>query len=100
LHSGINKRSRATLFTISAPEIGGPGLLSTPRQHYRLSRDGFSPRTRSILYGVYELQTLENVPSNENPDAIITVAQTIKMKRGLPDDGDDYGFLSRALKRD
>lgn len=46
------------------------------------------------LYGVYELQTLEDVLRNENPDAIATVARTIRAKAGLPDEGDDYGFLS------
>ncbi len=46
------------------------------------------------LYGVYELQTLEDVLRNDNPDAIVTVARTIRSKAGLPDDGDDYGFLS------
>ena len=46
------------------------------------------------LYGVYELQTLEDVLRNENPEAIATVARTIRAKAGLPDDGDDYGFLS------
>ena len=46
------------------------------------------------LYGVYELQTLEDVLRNENPEAIYTVARTIRMKADLPDDVDDYGFLS------
>jgi uncharacterized RDD family membrane protein YckC len=46
------------------------------------------------LYGVYELQTLEDVLRNENSDAIATVARTIRAKAGLPDDRDDYGFLS------
>jgi uncharacterized RDD family membrane protein YckC len=46
------------------------------------------------LYGVYELQTLEDVLRNENPEAIVTVASTIRAKANLPDDGDDYGFLS------
>lgn len=46
------------------------------------------------LYGVYELQTLEDVLRHENPDAIITVARAVRMKADLPDDGDDYGFLS------
>jgi uncharacterized RDD family membrane protein YckC len=46
------------------------------------------------LYGVYELQTLEDVLRNENPEAIETVARTIRSKANLPDDGDDYGFLS------
>jgi uncharacterized RDD family membrane protein YckC len=46
------------------------------------------------LYGIYELQTLEDVLRNENPDAIVTVAATIRRKAGMPDDGDDFGFLS------
>lgn len=46
------------------------------------------------LYGVYELQALENVLRNDNPDAIATVARTIRAKAGLTDDGDDFGFLS------
>jgi uncharacterized RDD family membrane protein YckC len=46
------------------------------------------------LYGVYELQTLEDVLRNENAEAIQTVARTIRAKADLPDDGDDYGFLA------
>jgi uncharacterized RDD family membrane protein YckC len=46
------------------------------------------------LYGVYELQTLEDVLRNENTDAIQTVARTIRAKADLPGDGDDYAFLS------
>jgi uncharacterized RDD family membrane protein YckC len=45
------------------------------------------------LYGIYELQTLEEVLRTGQSDAITTVAQTIRYKAGLPDDGDDYGFL-------
>jgi len=45
------------------------------------------------LYGVYELQTLEDVLRNGQPEAIATVAATIQRKAGLPDDGDDRGFL-------
>ena len=46
------------------------------------------------LYGIYELQTLEEVLRNENPDAIVTVAHAIRSKAGIRDDGDDYAFLS------
>ena len=46
------------------------------------------------LYGIYELQTLEDVLRNENPEAIGIVARTIRSKANLPDDVDDYGFLS------
>jgi uncharacterized RDD family membrane protein YckC len=52
------------------------------------------PRSALELYGVYELQTLEDVLRNENPDAIMTVARMIRSKADLPDDGDEYGFLS------
>lgn len=52
------------------------------------------PAAALNLYGVYELQTLEEVLRNENPDALVTVARMIRSKTGLPDDGDDYGFLS------
>jgi uncharacterized RDD family membrane protein YckC len=52
------------------------------------------PAAALNLYGVYELQTLEDVLRNENPEAIVTVARTIRSKAGLPDEGDDYGFLS------
>jgi uncharacterized RDD family membrane protein YckC len=52
------------------------------------------PATALKLYGVYELQTLEDVLRNENTEAIQTVARTIRAKADLPDDGDDYGFLS------
>jgi uncharacterized RDD family membrane protein YckC len=59
-----------------------------------------TPRRRTFsqaalnLYGIYELQTLEEVLRNEQPDAVATVARTIRAKAGIPEDGDDYGFLS------
>jgi uncharacterized RDD family membrane protein YckC len=46
------------------------------------------------LYGVYELQTLEDVLRRGHHDSIVTVAGTIRAKAGLPDDSDDYGFLT------
>jgi uncharacterized RDD family membrane protein YckC len=45
------------------------------------------------LYGVYELQTLEDVLRNGLPESIATVAATIRRKGDIPDDGDDRGFL-------
>ncbi|MES2022970.1 MAG: RDD family protein [Pseudomonadota bacterium] len=45
------------------------------------------------LYGVYELQTLEDVLRSGRDDAIATVAAAIRRKAGLPDDHDDRGFL-------
>lgn len=52
------------------------------------------PRQALELYGVLELQTLETVLRNESPEAVATVANLIRSKADLPDDGDDYGFLS------
>ncbi len=46
------------------------------------------------LYGVYELQTLEDVLRAGRQDAVATVAGTIRRKAGIADDGDDHGFLS------
>ena len=46
------------------------------------------------LYGVFELQKLEEVLRRRHPDTITTVAAAIRHKAGLPDDGDDLGFLS------
>ncbi len=46
------------------------------------------------LYGVYELQTLEDVLRNGRGDAVAIVARMIRQKAGIDDDGDDYGFLS------
>jgi len=46
------------------------------------------------LYGVYELQTLEDVLRGRQEAAVATVAGTIRRKAGMVDDGDDYGFLS------
>ena len=56
-------------------------------------RQTFSEAALS-LYGVYELQTLEDVLRGGRDDAIETVAATIRRKAGLADDGDDYRFLS------
>ena len=46
------------------------------------------------LYGVYELQALEEVIRGGDELARITVAATIRRKAGLADDSDDDGFLA------
>lgn len=46
------------------------------------------------LYGVYELQTLEDVLRSGRAEAIETVAAAIRRKAGLMYDGDDTGFLT------
>lgn len=63
------------------------------------ARDQTAPRRTFTdaalnLYGIYELQALEEVLRLGREDAIVTVAATIRRKAGLPDDGDDVGFLS------
>jgi uncharacterized RDD family membrane protein YckC len=52
------------------------------------------PEAALELYGVYEVQTLEDVLRRGSDEAIVTVAASIRNKAGLPDDGDDWGFLS------
>ncbi|HEX9963548.1 MAG TPA: RDD family protein [Allosphingosinicella sp.] len=46
------------------------------------------------LYGVYELQTLEDVLRAGREDAIATVARIIREKAGIDEWGDDREFLS------
>jgi uncharacterized RDD family membrane protein YckC len=46
------------------------------------------------LYGVYELQTLEDVLRSGRGDSIETVARTIRDKAGIDEWGNDYEFLS------
>lgn len=46
------------------------------------------------LYGEYELQTLEQVLRDGQSEAVATVAAAIRHKADIPDDGNDYGFLS------
>ena len=57
------------------------------------ARRSFSEAALS-LYGVYELQTLEDVLRSDRGDAVAVVARTIRHKAGIENDGDDYGFLS------
>ncbi|KQN16081.1 RDD family protein [Sphingomonas aurantiaca] len=52
------------------------------------------PETALALYGNYELQALEDVIRGGDDLARITVAAAIRRKAGLPDDGDDDGFLA------
>jgi len=52
------------------------------------------PKAALELYGIYELQTLEDVLRKGSDEAVVTVAASIRTKAGLLDDGDDFGFLS------
>jgi hypothetical protein len=68
----------------------------------RLARDVASPVERHrrqfsdaalLLYGEFELQTLEEVLRNGKDDAIGTVAAMIRDKVGIANDGHDREFL-------
>lgn len=63
--------------------------------------DAVLDRTRHVfseaalgLYGIYELQTLEDVLRSRNDAAIATVAATIRQKAGMLDGHDDLAFLT------
>jgi uncharacterized RDD family membrane protein YckC len=45
-------------------------------------------------YGAYELQTLEKLLREADPEALATVSYTIRNKIGFGEVTDDYGFLS------
>lgn len=80
----------AGTWVVSLPKVRlAPDLVSVSA----IPRRTFSDAALG-LYGIYELQTLEEVLRNEQPEAIATVANAIRYKAGLADDGDDYGFLS------
>ncbi|MDP9421935.1 MAG: RDD family protein [Pseudomonadota bacterium] len=81
--------------------IAGTWVVQTYKSKLSFDLVGSAPAARRTfsdaalnLYGIYELQTLEEVLRNEQPDAISTVARIIRQKAGMPDEGDDYGFLS------
>lgn len=81
-----------TARTALGVDIGADETMERPRRR-------FTDATLD-LYGVYELQTLEEVLRVGRPEAIATVAEAVRRKAELPDDGDDLGFLTdyyRAL---
>ena len=75
-----------------ADDIGAAEAIARPRRAFT--------DAALDLYGVYELQTLEEVLRLGRPEALATVASAVRNKAGLADDGDDLGFLTdyyRAL---
>ena len=81
--------------------IAGTWVVQTYRSKLSADLVGSAPATRRTfsdaalnLYGIYELQTLEEVLRNGQPEALATVARIIREKAGMPNEGDDYGFLS------
>ena len=81
--------------------VAGTWVVRTVKESLSADLVGSAPQQRRTftdaalgLYGIYELQTLEEVLRGERRESIETVARTIRAKAGLADDGDDYGFLS------
>lgn len=52
------------------------------------------PDAALALYGEYELQTLEEVLRGARKESLAVVAQAIRRRAGMADDGDDAGFLA------
>jgi uncharacterized RDD family membrane protein YckC len=82
--------------------LAGTWVVTTPRR--RLAHDlvaqapaeeaaGFTPEQLDV-YGVFELQTLERVLRNAQPDTIRQVAATIRHKISHAQASDDHAFLS------
>ena len=59
----------------------------SPQAHYRFTE------AQLDVYGIYELQTLEQVLRDDQAEAIGAVAATIRNKIGAPHDGWDRDFL-------
>jgi uncharacterized RDD family membrane protein YckC len=81
--------------------VAGTWVVQTHRSTLSSDLVGSAPAARRTfsdaalnLYGIYELQTLEEVLRARQPEAISTVARIIRQKAGIPDEGDDYAFLS------
>lgn len=81
--------------------VAGTWVVVTSKSRLSYDLVGATPAVRRSfseaalgLYGVYELQTLEDVLRHEDPASVATAARTIRAKAGIADDGDDYGFLS------
>jgi uncharacterized RDD family membrane protein YckC len=62
-------------------------LVSQEHARYRFTE------AQLDVYGIYELQTLEQVLRNDQPEAIAAVADTIRGKIGAADEGFDRDFL-------
>ncbi|KQR84170.1 RDD family protein [Sphingomonas sp. Leaf343] len=80
----VVQTSRRTL----APDLASEAVRWTAQP-----RRAFPPAALA-LYGIYELQTLEDVLRNGDPATLNSVAATIRRKAALADNGDDAGFLA------
>ena len=81
--------------------LAGTWVINVPRRKLSVDSLGSAERptgysfTEAQLdtYGIYELQTLEQVLRDDHAEAIATVAATIRNKIGLAHDGFDRDFL-------
>lgn len=81
--------------------LAGTWVINVPKRKLSVDALGAAERPTGYafteaqldVYGIYELQTLEQVLRDDQPDAIATVAATIRTKIGLPHDGFDRDFL-------
>ncbi len=81
--------------------VAGTWVVQTARSTLAADLASAGDRPRHVfseaalaLYGIYELQALEDVIRGGDDLARITVAAAIRRKAGLPDNGDDDGFLA------
>jgi uncharacterized RDD family membrane protein YckC len=80
----------AGTWVVNAPrrKLGADSLNAEgPQERFRFSE------AQLDVYGIYELQTLEQVLRDDQPDAIASVAATIRHKIGAADEGWDRDFL-------
>lgn len=81
--------------------LAGTWVVKAPRRKLSvdtLNTEGAASHFRFTdeqldVYGIYELQTLEQVLRDDQPDAIGAVAATIRNKIGAPHEGWDRDFL-------
>jgi uncharacterized RDD family membrane protein YckC len=82
--------------------LAGTWVISAPRRKLAIDLLDADTGARAYgftdaqldVYGVYELQTLERVLRDHQPEAVATVAYTIRNKIGYHDEpGADYDFL-------
>jgi len=82
--------------------LAGTWVVMIPKRQLSYDLIGQAPAERGIeftreqldAYGVYEVQTLEQVLRDAQPDTMRLVAGTIREKIGYWGPGDDYEFLS------
>ena len=81
----------AGTWVVNAPKrklaVDSLNVERRPAERYRFTE------AQLDVYGIYELQTLEQVLRDDHPEAIASVAATIRRKIGAVDQGFDRDFL-------